>query len=583
MRRLNLATAVLIQALVLVAAAAAQAEDAPAQPAAAQDTASPAPAAQAVPAPVAPATQPAPPEAEPAPAATPVAPPATETAAAAAPPDPVVAIIRGKLADPATAKGAHADDLAALQAFYAARTGAPLWSTEMGFSAKGQEAIFEIEKAGDWGLEQAAFELPAPGERPASLEAQALAEIKLDLAILKYARFARGGRVVPIEVSELYDQMPPLRAPALVLTEIEAAPAPDAYLVSLQPKHEQFQRLREALLKARDQLKNGKDEKADEAANAEKGKDAKDKKTAAKPAVTEHDIKRIILNMERWRWMPEDLGPVYVWNNSPEFMLYVFKDGKPIYADKILVGTPIYATPVFDDEMETIVFNPDWIAPETVVKENLLPHLREGNLSILRIHKLQVSYNGTPVNASKINWGRVNVLNYTFLQKGGPGNNLGKVKFLFPNKHVVYMHDTLPVRKKYFKQSTRMIGHECVRMEKPQQFAEVLLAEANGFDASKVKELWEKGMNAPVTLERKIPVHMVYFTATVDDAGKVSTFADVYGLDRKLAAALFNDAKGFPEPPPDKSTAAVVNGSRAADRSASGDGGIADTLGFLGD
>jgi murein L,D-transpeptidase YcbB/YkuD len=238
---------------------------------------------------------------------------------------------------------------------------------------------------------------------------------------------------------------------------------------------------------------------------------------------------------------------------------------------------------VFSADMKTIVFNPDWIAPETVVKENVWPHLRQGNYSILRVHKLQVSYNGSPVNASKVNWDRVNVLNYTFLQKAGPGNNLGKVKFLFPNKHVVYMHDTLPVRKKYFKQSTRMIGHECVRMEKPQQFAEVLLAEANGFDASKVKGLWDTGMNAAVTLERKIPVHMVYFTATVDDAGKVSTFADLYGLDRKLAAALFKDTKSFPEPPPDKSTAAVVDGSRSGARSASNGSGIADTLGFLGD
>jgi murein L,D-transpeptidase YcbB/YkuD len=75
-------------------------------------------------------------------------------------------------------------------------------------------------------------------------------------------------------------------------------------------------------------------------------KPRKDKKAAAKPAVTERDIKLILLNMERWRWMPEDLGPVYVWNNSPEFMLYMFKDGKPVYADKILVGTPNYATPV---------------------------------------------------------------------------------------------------------------------------------------------------------------------------------------------------------------------------------------------
>ena len=113
------------------------------------------------------------------------------------------------------------------------------------------------------------------------------------------------------------------------------------------------------------------------------------------------------------------------------------------------------------------------------------------------------------------------------------------------------MHDTLPVRKKYFKQSVRVVGHECVRMEKPQAFAEVLLAEDKGWAAAQVKELWDKGNNSAVALEKSIPVHMVYFTAVADDKGKVETFADVYGLDRKLAAAMFGNANGFPPPPPE--------------------------------
>ena len=388
----------------------------------------------------------------------------------------MVAIIRARLGDVSLTKDANADDVSALAAFYAARSGAPVWITEMGFNAKGQEAIFEIEKAGDWGLDAAAFDLPPAAEIPASPEAQAVDEIKLGLAVLKYARYARGGRLTPLQVSELYDQAPPVRDPRAVLTGIETADDPGAYLVSLQPRHAEFLRLRDVLLAARGKPVEkdspaAKEEKAGDEAKEDKPdskevKDDKDNKPA-KTALSERDIKRILLNMERWRWMPEELGSVYVWNNSPEFMLYVIKDGKRIYADKILVGTSNYATPVFDDEMETIVFNPDWIAPETVVKENLLPHLRAGNYSVLKVHKLSVSYNGSPVNASKIDWGRVNVLNYTFLQKGGPGNNLGKIKFLFPNKHVVYMHDTLPVRKKYFKEKVRMIGHECVRMEKP--------------------------------------------------------------------------------------------------------------------
>ena len=509
----------------------------------------------------------APPEASPtaaAPEATPEpADPALAVPPPSAPADPVVAVIRTKLADPESGKGAHADDLAALKAFYEARTGAALWITEMGFSAKGHQALFEIEKAGDWGLDAASFELPPADALPATPEAQALAEIKLDLAILKYARFARGGRLSPSKVSALFDQTPPLRDPKTVLSEIEAADAPDAYLRSLHPKHEQFVHLRQALLEARGTEEEG-----------------------AKPADDGKDIKRILMNMERWRWMPEELGRVHVLNNSAAFMLHVIKDGKTIFADKTLVGTIGYATPVFTSPMTTIVFNPDWNAPETVVKENILPPLQRKSYSILKTHKLYVSYNGQPVDPTKVDWNRVNGLAYTFSQKAGPHNNLGKVKFLYPNRHTVYMHDTLPVRKKYFKQTVRTIGHECVRMEKPDRFAEVLLAESNGWTGDRIKELWNKGVNSSVALERKIPVHMVYFTAIADESGKVETFGDVYGLDRKLAAALFGDATGFPQPPPESKQPPLGEGdaSTPAARRTTADNDMARAMqGFLGE
>ena len=457
-------------------------------------------------------------------------------------PNALIQLVRDKLADPDLRKGAHVDDLAALEAFYAARTGGPLWISEMGFSTKAQAALFEIEKADDWGLDAADFDLPSANALPTGPEARALAEIKLDLAILKYARFARGGRVNPATVSRLFDQVPPIGDPKTVLTEIAGANAPDQYLESLHPKHEQFMRLRQALLKARGKSGEG-----------------------TKSVENQRDIRRLILNMERWRWMPETLGRVYVWNNSPEFMLYVIKDRKQIFADKTLVGTPRYATPVFTADMKTIVFNPDWVAPETVVTEDLAPQLRRGNYSILRAHKLQVNYQGKPIDPTRVNWGRVNVRAYSFTQKGGPDNVLGKVKFLYPNRHTVYMHDTVPARRKHFKEPTRMLGHECVRMEKPQQFAEVLLAEDKGWTERQVTELWNRGVNSSVSINGKIPVHMTYFTAVVNDAGTVSAFADVYGLDRKLAIALFGDAMGFPGPAPEpkQSEAAATSSSRS--------------------
>jgi murein L,D-transpeptidase YcbB/YkuD len=580
MRRRFLATVLLYAASVVAlagTAARAQVEAELAKPQAREATLEPQspalpPAPPAVPQPV--ASPPAAPEAAPAPAeATPSDP--AEAVATPAAGDPVVALIRAKLADPAIGKDAHANDLAALASFYAERHGPALWITEMGFSARGQQALFEIEKAGDFGLDAAAFELPPADALPATQEAQALAEIRLNLALLKYARFARGGRLTPSAVSPLFDQTPPLRDPKTILTEIETAEAPETYLRSLHPTHEQFVRLREALLKAR-----GTDEEGETPAG-----DGTDE-SAKKPAADGKDVKRLLINMERWRWMPEDLGSVHVMNNAAAFMLYIVKDGKTIFADRTLVGTIGYATPIFTAPMTTIVFNPEWNAPETVVKENILPPLQRRSYSILKSHKLFVSYNGRPVDATKVDWNRVNGLAYTFMQKPGPHNNLGKVKFLYPNRHTVYMHDTLPVRKKYFKKPVRLIGHECVRMEKPDKFASVLLAESNGWAEGRMKELWDKGVNSSVALERKFPVHMVYFTAVADEGGKVETFADVYGLDRKLAVALFGDATGFPQPPPEskKPPFGEADASTPAARRTTADDGISRAMqGFLGE
>jgi L,D-transpeptidase YcbB len=156
--------------------------------------------------------------------------------------------------------------------------------------------------------------------------------------------------------------------------------------------------------------------------------------------------------------------------------------------------------------------------------------MRAGCLIAVTFDLPSASYNGKPVDPRNVNWDRVDIKAFTFTQKGGPDNVLGKVKFLFPNRHTVYMHDTLPVRKKYFQKPVRAIGHDCVRMEKPQQFADILLAEGKGWSATQVKEQWDNGVNSAVSLDRTIPVHMTYFTVVVDEAGKVSTFPDLYGV-----------------------------------------------------
>lgn len=437
------------------------------------------------------------------------------------PAHPIVAAIRSKLQDPALRKGASADDLAALEAFYGARGGPPLWITAMGFSATAQAVIAEIQKAGDWGLDPQAFDLPAASDLPTTAEAQALDEIRLGLAALKYARFARGGRLSPSRISNLFDQKPDLRDPAAVLTEIASSAAPGAYLTSLHPKHEQFENLRQALIKAVAGIK------------ARGGRPESD-----------GTVQRLIVNMERWRWMPAGLGSYYVWNNVPAFTTRVMKGGKSIYVEKVIVGQVKYATPIFSADMRSIVFHPEWAVPETIKLEDLQPRLRAAggtpDLSVLRNNKLSVSYQGRAVDAATVDWRRANILSYTFTQAPGPHNVLGVLKFNFPNRHAIYMHDTL--QPGLFNQTVRTLSHGCIRVRAPARLAALLLAEDKGWSEQHVRALLAKGTNN-VTLNRPVPVHLTYFTVALDGAGRLQAHPDVYGLDKKMAGALFGKSE----------------------------------------
>ncbi|HKQ55576.1 MAG TPA: L,D-transpeptidase family protein [Methyloceanibacter sp.] len=440
------------------------------------------------------------------------------------PADPVVAAIRSKLQDPALRAKAHPDDLAALEAYYGALSGAPAWITGMGFSAKAQGLIAEIEKAGNWGLDPGAFAIPAASELPATAEAQAEAELKLALAALKYARFARGGRLSPARISILFDQRPELRDPNTVLVDLAQAADPGLYLRALHPKNEQFEGLRQALLKA--------------VAKA-KARGGRPERDAA--------VQRLIVNMERWRWMPPALGAYYVWNNIPAFTTRVVKDGKSIYVEKSIVGQVKYATPIFSASMNSIVFNPDWTVPDTIMIEDLQPRLRQRgpdggpDLSVLRDNQLSVSLQGRPIDPASVDWNRANIRSYTFTQEPGATNVLGVLKFNFPNRHAIYMHDTL--QPELFRENVRTLSHGCIRVNQPDRLATLLLAADKGWSAARVNDLIARSRNNAVALNRSVPVHLTYFTVAFDGVGQMRTYSDVYGLDKKMAAALFGKSE----------------------------------------
>jgi murein L,D-transpeptidase YcbB/YkuD len=557
--------------------------------------------------------------AQPAPAVTPPAPPV----------DPVVADVRTWLQNAANTSNANKDDAAAAGAFYGARTEGPLWVDAQGFTAKAKAAIEEINKADDWGLSADAFELPRFNVTSPSTGALAEAEARLSLELLKYVRYARGGRINLASLSRILDLKPPVKDPNTVMTELAAASAVDAYLRDQHPKHPQFKLLHKALLKARgpadsvvevdpalkislpatrEMLKVGIehpnvallrqrmkvpaeggaqetlfDEKLELALKAyqvEKGLKATGELTGAtrKSLNREVDALRapdpergtqlIVLNMERWRWMPEDLGRVYVWNNIPEYITRTIKGDEVIFKERIIVGLPQWATPVFSETMKTIVFNPSWGMPDGIKTRELAPRLRSagggflffgggGGGNIIRAYGLDVYRGGRKIDPDSVDWTTADVRAYSFIQPPGGKNPLGMVKFMFPNRHDVYMHDT--IERSLFQQPSRALSHGCIRVQNPRRFAEILLAEANGLDADGVADVIAGG--GEVKLKNPIPVHNAYFTAVADDDGHVATFGDLYGHDSRLSAALTGRALR-PEP---QGEVIAVDGAPAGD------------------
>ncbi len=478
----------------------------------------------------------------------PGAPAAAPPAPAAAVADPFVLEVRQRLAS-ARGRDSNSDaaDRAGLVAYYANDAVRPVWTTASGFNARADRAKAEILKADDWGLKAGAFDLPAALPADATPQVRADAEIKLGLAALKYARHARGGRLDPQSVSKLLDRKPRIYDPKTLIEALAATEAPDAYLRGLHPKHAQFQNLRKALVAARNAAEP---QVADVPAEAAPAKSQPKKAAARARSDSKADtIQRLVVNMERWRWMPDDLGDFHVMNNVPEQITTTVSSGKVVFTERIVVGKTDTPTPNFSADMQFVIFQPEWGVPGGIKNNEIAPLLRRASASnsgwfgggsertpasVLARHGLRVSVNGQVVNPDNINWSSVDVNRFNFIQPAGPTNVLGVVKFRFPNKHDVYMHDT--PQKHLFSAGQRAFSHGCMRVQNPVRFAEVLLEHDKGWASDRVRSMVPRG--GEVKLTKSIPVHNVYFTAMADADGKVRTAGDLYGIDSRMASAL---------------------------------------------
>ncbi len=410
------------------------------------------------------------------------------------------------------------NERAALISFYESRGYAPLWlKPDIGFNAKSFAAAAEIKRSRDFGLDPRDFPMPPlliteSATSYLSPDEMAAFELKISLAILKYGRYARGGRIiVPSEqLSSYLDRRPQLLKPQAILDGIAAADEPDAYLRGLHPKHPQFEKLRQKYLALGG---HGKHEGS--------------------------EAKRLLANMEEWRWMPENLGDVYVWNNIPEFTQRVVKDGALVRKEAIVVGQIHKETPIFSRALRKITFKPTWIVPDSIKVRELLPNLMQGGGSLMSHWGLEMQKDGQPVNWRKVNWANTDIRTYDVIQTNGSLSVMGKVKFSFPSQHTVFMHDAAEGEKWMFNAPKRTYSHGCMRVHNPVDLAEILLRADKGWDAAKTKEVLKTGgNNNEIPIEHRIMVHMTYFTALVDDDGRLHTFPDVYDHEHRITLAL---------------------------------------------
>ena len=441
--------------------------------------------------------------------------------AAAAITDPFAAALKDRLAGMAAA-GTEIErkDQDALRTFYTARNYAPIWIDNSGLAPRAGLLTAEIAAAGDYGLDPKDFALPAPAQNSAGPVELAKSELQLATAALIYARYARGGRIAdPAEMlSTQLDRRPQWIDPKLVLDSLAVTEKPDAYLRGLQPKHEQFERLRQFYVAALP--KSGRLDRLG------------------------GEAKRLRANMEMWRWLPDDMGTqagldkgMYVLNNIPEFMQYVYKDGEIVRSEKIVVGQLDKQSAVFSRPLKYVVLRPLWRVPDSIKVNELWPGLLRGG-AVMRKFAIEVDdKSGAKVDWHKIKWNAIDIDDYDFVQPPGPRSVLGHVKFSFPSQHTIYMHDTPD--KYMFNASQRTLSHGCLRVRNPMALAEMILNEDKGWDAAKIAELDKSGpLNNEISIDKRIPIHLVYFTEWVDDAGKLKTFADIYGHEKRVIQAL---------------------------------------------
>ncbi len=250
-------------------------------------------------------------------------------------------------------------------------------------------------------------------------------------------------------------------------------------------------------------------------------------------------VDTIRVNLERARWILRDLEPEFLIVNIAGFELYFVKNGKRQWHCKVMVGKPFWKTPCFRATVEYIVVNPYWVVPPGILAKEIIPKIKKDPYYISRENLEIVDSKGRLINPRSINWSRINPNRFPFIirQKPGPKNALGRIKFIFPNRHFVFLHDT--PAKSLFSRPVRAFSHGCIRVEKPLELAGILLQDSKKWNKEKIEELITTGETRTIHLGHPMPILILYWTVTLaPDDNRPVFLKDIYGRDNKILIGL---------------------------------------------
>lgn len=478
----------------------------------------------------------------------------------------------------------------ALLAHYATQGFQPVWLRDGKLGPRGMAVLELLAAADQEGLNRSSY-LPTPLQAftdplpEQDTAAMARLDIDLSAAALRYARDASGGQFDPRHLSRYNDITPPWIAAPDAMKVIAWSPFAAEYLKSLQPTHPAYGAMKEELarlmaargsalaqapIEAGKIIKPGESDPripalrrrlaslgfsstpapgaAEDVLDSELSAQLRSFQKTSGLKITGalgpqtlaalnggsslSDIDRLTDNMERLRWLPRNLGQRYVFVNQPAFRAEVVDDGKIVWQTRVIIGKPNTQTAAFHDEMEFVVFNPSWGVPPSIIANEYLPKLRRDPGYLDRIGFKVVNQQGKIVPSRSVSWSSYGrKVPFGIHQPPGSENALGEIKFLFPNSHNIYMHDT--PKRELFSEDVRAFSHGCVRVQNPRDFAAVIL----GWSSEDVAAHVTSKRSETIRLKSKVPVYIGYFTAWPDESGNIQYFNDIYGRDHAMDTA----------------------------------------------